>query len=308
MTNAPSDLLTVRVRLMAITGLADPADVGIVGDGIHAHTGGYHEGRDVLAAIGALNSDYSVVEYARDQAGLTDSASALDVSLAWPNGGRAAAIRWTNLLVADLLAAAPGTECLRAMNYSPDGTAKRRRDKRYGLVEQTSSDSVDIHTHFELFRDTEGQRAGAFSNLLLRRARQAITGTDPTPTPSAPTGDDMPQDSGELAPGFAFDENGNWLDETKALIVPVPQVGPKSSGEWGPAWLYVAAPEDAVVRHATLISGAYHDWADAHPGLFAAAGPIGLGDGTTAVLLGRKKASATDTADSVPVRWRVQYG
>lgn len=304
MTNAPSDLLTVRQRVMAITGLTDPADVGIVGDGLHARTGGYHEGHDVLSAIGVLATDYSVAEYARDRAGLTDSASALDVALAWPSGGRAAAIRWTNLLVADLLAGTPGTECLRAMNYSPDGTARCRRDKRTGLVEEASSDSVDIHTHFEFWRDTEGQRAGAFADLVVRRARQAITGVDP----NAPTttGDDMPQDAGELAPGFAFDETGGWLDVTKALVVPLPAVGP--SPNWGPAWLYLASPGDALVRHASLISGAYHDWADAHPSLFAAAGPVGIGDGSTAVLLGRKKTSATDTADSTPVRWRVQFG
>lgn len=306
MTNAPSDLLTVRARVMAITGLTDPADVGIVGDGLHARTGGYHEGHDVLSAIGVLATDYSVADYTRDRAGLTDSASALDVALAWPNGGRAAAIRWTNLLVADLLAGTPGTECLRAMNYSPDGTTRCRRDKRYGLVEQASSDSVDIHTHFEFFRDTEGQRAGAFADLLLRRARQAITGVDPdAPTT---TGDDMPQDSGELAAGFAFDENGAWLDATKALVVPLPAVGPTDQGGWGPAWLYVAGPANVTVRHASLISGAYHDWADATPTLFAAAGPVGLSTDATAVLLGRKKTSATDTADAVPVRWRVQFG
>lgn len=306
MTNAPSDLLTVRAQVMALTGLTDPADVGIVGDGLHARTGGYHEGHDVLAELGVLGSDYSVVEYTRDQAGLTDSASAMDISLAWPNGGRAAAIRWNNLLVADLLAGTPGTEGVRAINYTPDGTTRLRRDKRYALAAQDSSDSVDIHTHLEFWRDTEGARAGGFAELLLRRIREAITGIDPgAPTT---TGDDMPQDSGELGPGFAFDEQGNWLDVTKALVVPVPTVGPKDSGGWGPAWLYVAAAEDAVVRHATLISGAYHDWADAHPGLLAAAGPIGLTTGSTAVLLGRKKASATDTADSVPVRWRVQFG
>ncbi len=304
MTNAPSDLLAVRARMMAATGLTDPADVGIVGDGAHSRTGGYHEGHDVLQALGVLDTDYSVAEYTRDRAGLTDSASALDVALAWPTGGRAAAIRWTNLLVADLLAGMPGPECLRAMNYSPAGTTRCRRDKRSGLVEQASSDSVDIHTHFEFFRDTEGARAGAFADLLVRRARQAITGVDPdAPTT---TGDDMPQDSGELAAGFAFDEGGNWLDVTKALIVPLPAVGP--SPGWGPAWLYLASPGDALVRHASLISGAYHDWADAHPSLFAAAGPVGISDGSTAVLLGRKKTSATDTADSTPVRWRVQFG
>jgi len=303
-TNAPADLLTVRARIMAITGLTDPAEVGIVGDGMHARTGGYHEGRDVLAALGVLSTDYSVAEYARDRAGLTASASALDIALAWPNGGRPAAIRWTNLLVADLLAGTPGTEVLRAMNYSPDGTLKRRRDKRSGLVEEISSDSVDIHTHFEFFRDTEGQRAGAFCDLLIRRARQAITGTDPDqPT----TGDDMPQDSGDLPVGFAIDEHDAWIDTAKAVAVAPPAVGPKAAGGWGPAWFYAAGTGDATVRYGCYPSGL---WRDAHVNLTAPTDPKdhGLPDGTTLVLIARKRTSATDTADAVPVRWRIQYG
>src|SRR5256885_6943450 len=102
MTNAPADLLGFRRRAQAVTGLSDPAEVGIVGDGAHARTGGYHEGRDVLAAIGRYHpgappgdrgEDYSA-RLARDRARLTDDASALDVAAAWPHGGPAASLRF----------------------------------------------------------------------------------------------------------------------------------------------------------------------------------------------------------------------
>lgn len=307
MTNSPTDLLTVRQHVMALTGLTDPADVGIVGDGMHQHSGGYHEGRDVLAGLGALWSDYSVTEYDRDRTGLTNSASALDIALAWPNGGRAAGIRFTNLMVADLIADAPGTESIRAINYTPDGVRKRRRDKRNGLKETVSSDTVDIHTHFEFFRDTEGSRNKGFQNLVLRRIRDAIGGVTESdhPAPAHPTtGDDMP--SGEIPAGFAFDEHGNWLDPSKAVAVPLPAVG-TGGGQWGEAWLWLAATGGATVRHGVHQSGAYHDWADSNLTLLTTAGPIGLAAGSDALILGRRKASATDTADSAPVRWHVQY-
>jgi hypothetical protein len=175
MTNAPADLLTVRRAVMALTGVSDPAEMGIVGDEAHAASGGYHEGRDSLTRAGVVNTDYSVVEYARDRAGLTDSASAFDMALAWSPqaGGRAAAIKATNLLVDDLRGGHPSTGCVRAMNYTPDGTTKRRVDRRNGFAVTSSSDSVDIHTHFEFFRDTEGQRAGAFLDLVRARILQA---------------------------------------------------------------------------------------------------------------------------------------
>ena len=110
MTNAPADLLALRATVQRLTGLADPADVGIVGDGLHARTGGYHEGRDVLAAIGgyhpgaaagSLSEDYSA-RLARDRVGLTDDASAMDIGAAWPHGGRAAWLRFNNALAAAL--------------------------------------------------------------------------------------------------------------------------------------------------------------------------------------------------------------
>lgn len=170
MTNNPSDLVAVRTAIMPMIGVTNAAEIGIMGDGAHERTGGYHEGKDVLAAIGALTSDYSVADYARDKLGLTLSASAIDITLAWgaAQGGRAAAIRFTNLMVADFRAGAQGTQCIRAMNFSPDGTKKQRIDRHNGYVITSSSDNVTIHTHVELFRDTEGTRTSAFLTLVKK--------------------------------------------------------------------------------------------------------------------------------------------
>lgn len=191
MTNAPADLLGFRRAVMAETGLADPADVGIVGDGIHQRTGGYHEGRSVLAAIGRYHpgaaagsstEDYSA-RLARDRAGLTEDASAADIGASWPRGGRQAWLRFNRLLVAQLQAGDPALAAIRAINYSPDGTSRRRIDRQYGFANvQDSADSVDIHTHFEWYRDTAGQRQASLDRLveLIRAARD-----------NTPLGDDM---------------------------------------------------------------------------------------------------------------------
>lgn len=173
MTSAPSDLLDLRAILMDETGLTDPASVGIVGDGAHQKTGGYHEGRDVLtmigryhptAAAGSSSEDYSC-RLQRDRAGLTNSSSGVDIGYRWPKGGNAAWLRFNNLLVGQLLAGDPALTAVRALNYSPDGSAKRRRDRESGWTLQSSTDTVDVHTHLEFYRDTEGRRQPTIARL-----------------------------------------------------------------------------------------------------------------------------------------------
>jgi VQ motif len=172
-TNPPADLLDFRAVVQRLTGIRDPADVGIVGDGIHMHTGGYHEGRDVLISIGryhpgapagSLNEDYSV-RLSRDRAGLSNDASAMDIGAEWPNGGQAAWLRFNNLLVAHLHANGPYLAAIRATNYSPDGSTRLRTDRENGWATEDSTDSVDVHTHLEWYRDTEGRRQASFNRL-----------------------------------------------------------------------------------------------------------------------------------------------
>ena len=238
MTNAPDDLLAVRRAVMEQTGLT-AVECGIVGDSVHAETGGYHEGKADLVRVGVFGpagvtlsgtpqsrTDYSV-RLIRDRSAATDDASALDIGLAWSDeaGGRPAAIRFTSLMVADLKAATPGTEPLRAMNYSPDGSLKRRIDKENDLAAEVSSDTVDIHTHFEFYRDTEGQRDGAFLALVKRRITQAITGVDP-----GAGEDDEEMSTGMVSRGFAFGGPDGRKDEYVTGIGMGPVNQPPGSG------------------------------------------------------------------------------
>lgn len=171
MTAAPGDLLAFRTTVMRLTGLVSAADVGIVGDGAHARTGGYHEGKDVLtsigryhpgAAAGATTEDYSA-RLTRDRAGLTNNASAVDIGSEWPRGGRAAWLRFGRMVVAELRAG--GMTAIRAVNYSPDGTSRLRVDRQHGWADESTTDSVTIHIHIEWYRDTDGHRQGSLDRL-----------------------------------------------------------------------------------------------------------------------------------------------
>lgn len=185
MTSAPADLLTFHNQVMAETGLTDPSAVGVVGDGAHQRTGGYHEGIDVLEAIGAYHppatshvgsqaEDYSA-RLLRDRQGLTIHASGVDIGYRWPKGGNKAWLAFNNALVSALHRNDPALACIRAVNYSPDGSAKKRTDRETGWSVVSSSDSVDIHTHIEFYRNTEGKR-GACLARLLELISQAIGG------------------------------------------------------------------------------------------------------------------------------------
>ncbi|MEU7876004.1 hypothetical protein [Dactylosporangium sp. NPDC049140] len=202
MSSAPADLLQFRADARTVTGLG-AADVGIVGDGAHQKTGGYHEGKDVLVTIGRYHApatanvgsggeDYSARQ-ARDRNGLTNSASASDVGSQWPHGGRAAWLRWNNLLYAEMRDHQDRLPALRAINVSLDGKTKKRFDQLRrddGLI--ASTDTVDTHTHLELWRDTEGNRKITLDRIVTLM-RAAVTGT----TPTAGTEDDMTPEQDE---------------------------------------------------------------------------------------------------------------
>lgn len=197
MTNAPSDLLAHRSVMAGITGLTNPADIGIVGDGAHQRTGGYHEGKDVLVSIGryhppasshvgAAGEDYSA-RLARDRNGLTLSASAVDYGDNWPHGGREAWLRFNNALVAALHANVPALAAVRAVNYSPDGIQRLRTDRQSGWSVITSTDQVTIHTHAEYYRDTEGHRQATL-DYVANLARAAVNPTPVRPPTATPQG------------------------------------------------------------------------------------------------------------------------
>jgi hypothetical protein len=116
--------------------------------------------------------------------------------------------------------------------------------------------------------------------------------------------DDMPQ--GEIGPGFAFDAQDNWIDQNRAVPVPLPTVG-NAPGQWGGAWLYLAATTDLTIRFGAHGNGVW-TWQDVSLNLAGGTrGPLALPAGTDTVLIGRKKRSPDDNIDSGPVRWQVQY-
>jgi hypothetical protein len=159
-------------------------NLGIVGDGAHQKTGGYHEGMDVLVAIdryhppatshvGSTAEDYSA-RILRDRLGLTNDASANDVGNAWPNGGNAAWLKFNNALAA-ALPTDPRLSAIRAINYSPNGETKLRLDREHGFKVEASTDTVTTHTHIEFYRDTEGHREETLDRLI-ELAEEAISG------------------------------------------------------------------------------------------------------------------------------------
>ena len=154
-------------------------------------------------------------------------------------------------------------------------------------------------------RATIGRQSNCDANAYRGTLEQLRTLINPTASSRATIGDDdMP--SGELAPGFAFDEAGNWLEPNHAVPVPLPAVG-RGPGQWGDAWLYLAASSDMTVRFGAHANGAW-TWREAGLSLASGtAGPFALPAGTDTLLIGRKRRSANDNADSGTARWQVQY-
>jgi hypothetical protein len=163
-TTIPTDLKDHRERGMALTGLRGD-DWGISPDEDHKRGGGYHCGekdcQDIgkyhppaVANVGSATEDYSVRQM-RDRGLGGNAASAEDIGDNWPRGGRAAWLRFNNLLVRQMRAGDPALRALRAVNFSPDGVQRKRYDSLHpeaGII--ASTDTVDSHTHLEYWRNT----------------------------------------------------------------------------------------------------------------------------------------------------------
>jgi hypothetical protein len=173
MSESPNDLLGLRSRLAAETGLA-AIDIGIAADESHLQSGGYHCGGLDLRRINAVGrNDYSIRQsrdrsyYNFEIAHGSNLASAMDVGDSWPRGGRSAWLRFNNLLRAQLGVSDPTLAAVRGINYTPNGTTKRRFDT---LTHQESSttDTVTWHTHIEWWRDTvaTGTRAQSINRIV----------------------------------------------------------------------------------------------------------------------------------------------
>jgi hypothetical protein len=226
MSESPNDLLGLRSRLAAETGVS-PVDIGIAADESHLQGGGYHCGSLDLRRINAVGRDDYSIRQPRDRAYYnfeiahgSNFASAMDMADDWPRGGRSAWIRFNNLLRARLGASDPALAAVRGINYTPDGTTKRRFDC---LTHQESSttDTVTWHTHIEWWRDTIATNARAQS--INRIVQIAVAARDNTPLglpPATPipiseadmifTVTGVPAGATDIA-GTAVPENGQCL-------------------------------------------------------------------------------------------------
>jgi hypothetical protein len=147
MTFAPPSLLDARAYLKSRTGLTS-VELGITGDPDHAAKGtSYHLGKD------QLTDDAYSRRTARDRAGLSNAASALDI-------GMFARLREMSVwLVGQCRANAPDTRDIREVIYSPDGKVVWRWDRERGVTSQPrtgeASNSHLTHTHVSWYRDSE---------------------------------------------------------------------------------------------------------------------------------------------------------
>jgi hypothetical protein len=193
-----SDLPWFRIELQKRIG--NPlGDIGVLPDASHKSSGGYHCGSFDLKNIGrgippasGKTTDYSArsngdpAYYKFEIAHGSNMASAMDVPGPWFNGGQAAWIRWNNYIVADLRADPSRIPGLRAINFTPDGSVKRRYDSNnpdQGII--SSTDTVLWHTHLEWWRDSVMRRMAGFLRLLAL-AEDAIANRPARPI-GAPT-------------------------------------------------------------------------------------------------------------------------
>jgi hypothetical protein len=149
---APQTLLDARAYLRPRTGLSD-ASLGIVGD--TAHRGGYHCGRDRL-----ITDDYSA-RTARDRAGLTDAASALDV------GSFPRLRELTAFMVAQARTGRLG-DVRELIGPGSDGRAYRWDHLAgWSPVRRAAGDSHEWHLHISYYRDSERRsKLGPFQHFF----------------------------------------------------------------------------------------------------------------------------------------------
>jgi len=147
MTYAPPTLIGLAHYWVGQGGI----NSGIVGDTNHQAGGvSYHLGKSQLRA-GAYSA-----QTARDKAGLTEAASAFDMS-----GSLASLQAFSKWLVGQARANKPGTSDMREIIYSPDGKTVLRWDRQRGynsLPRAGEADNTHLwHTHISWYRDAQAR-------------------------------------------------------------------------------------------------------------------------------------------------------
>jgi len=176
MTFAPQELLDLAELWKSHAGQV----AGIVGDEAHRlRKKSYHLGRSELSATAYSRKT------ARDKAGLSEAASAIDLGIL--NGSRENLRQFSEWLVEQCQANVPGTSDIREVIYAPPGskTAVLHYDRELGISSQPFRDDANDshlgHTHVSYYRDSEARdKTGVFGRFWL-----------PTPPPPPPE-KDMP--------------------------------------------------------------------------------------------------------------------
>ena len=154
MTTNPQTLRDLGAYWVAQGGV----NLGVVGNA--AHTSGYHLGRDRIydgTGPGLGDADYSV-KLARDKAGLTNAASAIDLGKL--NGSLTNLRAFSRDLVARCMANAATRRDVREIIYSPDGVKVQRYSGIDNLIHTgpgNGDSSHTGHTHISWLRDSEGR-------------------------------------------------------------------------------------------------------------------------------------------------------
>jgi hypothetical protein len=159
-------------------------NLGVVGN--VAHTVGYHLGKDRIydgAGPGLGDNDYSV-KHARDRAGLTNAASAIDLGKL--DGSLAQLYAFSRWLVARCMADAVTRLDIREIIYSPDGVRVQRWSGIDNAI-HTGAGNGDMshigHTHISYFRDSQWRdKIAAFRpyfDEVVDMAQSSITDITP---------------------------------------------------------------------------------------------------------------------------------
>jgi len=127
-------------------------NLGVVGDSAHQSKGvSYHLGADQLLA-GAYSA-----QTARDRAGLTNAASAIDLGRL--DGSLVKLRTFSRWFVLQAQADVPGCSDIREIIYSPDGQIVLRWDRERGYASAPRPGEADTshlaHTHLSFYRDSE---------------------------------------------------------------------------------------------------------------------------------------------------------
>jgi hypothetical protein len=136
-------------------------NLGVVGDTRHQAKGtSYHLGASQLTATAYSRRT------ARDRAGLTEAASAIDLGRF--NGSLGHLRTFSKWLVKRCQLNSPGTQDIREVIYTDDGKRVLRWDRERGVVSAPRTGEADsshlTHTHVSFYRDSEKRsKVGVFA-------------------------------------------------------------------------------------------------------------------------------------------------